>query len=47
VADADWEGTAAAVRACFPTVPLRRIEPEELVFTGIRGKFSYLLRETA
>ncbi|MDR1396729.1 MAG: hypothetical protein LBJ14_03235 [Desulfarculales bacterium] len=42
-----WEGVAAAVREYFPSLPLRRIDPNELVFTGIRGKFSYLVREEA
>lgn len=44
---AGWEGIQAAVRENFPGVPLRRIRPEELVFTGARGKFSYLLREAS
>jgi phenylacetate-CoA ligase len=48
VVDPDrWEETAAAVKANFPTVPLRRITLEDLVFVGVRGKFSYLLREAA
>jgi phenylacetate-CoA ligase len=42
-----WDETAAAVRANFPTVPLLRIALEDLVFVGVRGKFSYLLREAA
>ncbi|MDR1242091.1 MAG: phenylacetate--CoA ligase family protein [Deltaproteobacteria bacterium] len=41
----DWEGIARAVRANFPSVPLRRIGADELVFVGARGKFSYILRE--
>lgn len=46
VADpAQWEAIAAAVRAHFPTVPVRRIDAADLVFVGVRGKFSYLLRE--
>jgi phenylacetate-CoA ligase len=42
-----WEAVERSVRAHFPHVPLRRITPEELVFVGVRGKFSYLLREEA
>jgi phenylacetate-CoA ligase len=42
-----WEETSAAVKVNFPTTPLRRIALENLVFVGIRGKFSYLLREGA
>lgn len=42
-----WEKIAAAVKANFPSVPLRRITAKELVFVGVRGKFSYLLREQA
>jgi hypothetical protein len=42
-----WEQIAAAVRRNFPGVPLRRIRADELVFVGVRGKFSYLLREEA
>ena len=42
-----WEGIAAAVRREFPSVPARRIEAIELIFVGIRGKFSYLVREKA
>jgi phenylacetate-CoA ligase len=40
-----WEGIRTAVSANFPSVAARRITPEELVFVGERGKFSYLLRE--
>jgi phenylacetate-CoA ligase len=42
-----WEETAAAVKAYFPNVPLRCIALKDLVFVGVRGKFSYLLREAA
>lgn len=42
-----WETVRKAVQRSFPSLPLKRIEPEELVFVGIRGKFSYLLREEA
>lgn len=42
-----WEQTQQAVKEQFPALPLRRIDPEDLVFVGIRGKFSYLIRETA
>lgn len=42
-----WDAVKAAARESFPSVPLQRIEPDELVFVGIRGKFSYLLREDA
>lgn len=42
-----WEATAAAVKAQFPSVPVCHIEVTELVFTGIRGKFSYLVRTHA
>ncbi len=42
-----WDGIAAAVRENFPTVPARRIDAEDLVFVGVRGKFSYLLREAS
>ena len=38
-----WESIASAVRGNFPTLPLRRIEPEGLVFVGRRGKFRYLV----
>lgn len=41
---ADWNSVSAAVQKEFPTVPVRRIEANELVFVGIRGKFSYLVR---
>lgn len=43
----DWEDVSARVRAQFPSLPLRRIEADELVFVGVRGKFSYLLREAS
>jgi len=43
--EAAWEGIRHAVSANFPSVPTRRINPEDLVFVGERGKFSYLLRE--
>lgn len=39
-----WNAVRAAVSTYFPALPLRRIESEELVFTGIRGKFSYIVR---
>lgn len=42
-----WEAVEAAVRGNFPLVPAKRIEPEDLVFVGARGKFSYLVREQA
>ena len=42
-----WEGVSAAVQREFPSVPVRRIESSELVFVGIRGKFSYLVRVQA
>ena len=42
-----WEQTQQAVKKQFPTLPLRRIDPEDLVFVGIRGKFSYIIRENA
>jgi phenylacetate-CoA ligase len=41
----DWNFVEGAVREQFPSLPVRRIEPEELVFVGVRGKFSYLVRE--
>jgi phenylacetate-CoA ligase len=47
VAPEQWESVAYSVRAEFPDVPLRRIDLEDLVFVGVRGKFSYLLREAA
>lgn len=40
-----WEEVKQAVYGYFPTMPIKRISAGELVFTGIRGKFSYLLRE--
>lgn len=42
-----WDAISAAVQKNFPTVPVRRINAEELVFVGARGKFSYLLREAS
>lgn len=42
-----WAEVSARVGAQFPTVPLRRIGADELVFVGVRGKFSYLLREAS
>ena len=42
-----WAGVSAAVQREFPSVPVRRIESSELVFVGIRGKFSYLVRVQA
>ena len=39
-----WDVVLSAVRQEFPSVPVRRIEVTELVFVGIRGKFSYLVR---
>ena len=42
-----WDAVSAAVRENFPTVPVRRINAEDLVFVGVRGKFSYLLREAS
>lgn len=42
-----WPDIEAAVKRCFPAVPTRRIEPQELVFHGVRGKFSYIVREDA
>jgi phenylacetate-CoA ligase len=42
-----WEGIAQAVQANFPVLRLRRISSAELVFVGVRGKFSYILREEA
>lgn len=40
-----WDQVQAAVRENFPSLTLRRIDAEQLVFIGIRGKFSYLVRE--
>lgn len=45
--EADWEEVSARVRVQFPSLPLRRIDANELVFVGVRGKFSYLLREAS
>ncbi len=42
-----WEFVQQAVANYFPSLPLKRIRPEDLVFVGIRGKFSYLVRENA
>ena len=42
-----WPEIEAAVRKNFPSIPARRIEPQELVFHGVRGKFSYIVREDA
>lgn len=44
---AHWGSIAAAVRTHFLTVPVRRIDVDvaDLVFVGVRGKLSYLLRE--
>ena len=41
-----WENIASAVRGNFPTLPLRRITPDELVFVGRRGKFRYIVEMT-
>lgn len=41
-----WDLVQSAVIEYFPSLPLKRIEAEELIFVGIRGKFSYLIRET-
>lgn len=41
-----WETIANAVRGNFPTLALRRIAPQELVFVGRRGKFRYLVEMT-
>lgn len=41
----NWGEISARVRENFPSLPLRRIEAKDLVFVGVRGKFSYLLRE--
>ena len=41
-----WDSISLAVRREFPSVPARRIDAKELVFIGIRGKFSYLVRIT-
>ncbi len=43
----EWDLISARVQANFPTLPLRRIELKDLVFVGVRGKFSYLVREAA
>lgn len=45
--EAEWADVSARVRAQFPDLPLRRIGADELVFVGVRGKFSYLLREAS
>lgn len=43
----NWDDVRSRVQANFPSLPLRRIDASELVFVGVRGKFSYLLREGA
>lgn len=45
--EAEWENVRARVHVQFPSLPLRRIGADELVFVGVRGKFSYLLREAS
>lgn len=40
-----WPFIETQVKSNFPSIPVRCIKPEELVFVGIRGKFSYLVRE--
>lgn len=45
--DDQWPAIEAAVKSTFPTVQIRRIKPQELVFHGVRGKFSYIVREEA
>ena len=40
------EQVTMAVHEFFPSLALRRIDAEDLVFVGVRGKFSYLIRET-
>lgn len=47
VSPESWEEVSAMVRNYFPNTPLVRIDPEDLVFVGIRGKFSYLLHEAS
>lgn len=42
-----WEAIRARVAENLPGLPARRIDMDGLVFTGIRGKFSYILREAA
>lgn len=39
-----WDAVSAEVMRVFPDLPIRRIEANQLVFVGIRGKFSYLVR---
>lgn len=41
----DWPGIAANVANRLPEIPARRIDAQDLVFVGVRGKFSYVLRE--
>ena len=42
----DWVAISQALQESFPTVPLRRIKQEDLIFVGSRGKFRYLIRTT-
>lgn len=44
VDDGAWDRVSSAVLANFPSVSLRRIYSEELVFVGSRGKFRYLVQ---
>lgn len=41
----NWDSVCARVQEYFPSLPARRIEAKDLVFVGVRGKFSYLVRE--
>jgi phenylacetate-CoA ligase len=41
----NWEAVSSEVSKNFPSVTLKRIDLEDLVFVGVRGKFSYLLHE--
>jgi phenylacetate-CoA ligase len=40
-----WEAVSFEVKKYFPTVEIKFIKLEDIVFVGIRGKFTYLLRE--
>ncbi len=44
-AEEHWPQVEAAVTKYFPQLAKKRINAEELIFVGIRGKFTYILRE--
>lgn len=41
----NWANINKKVRSYFPNLMAKRIDLKDIIFTGIRGKFSYLVRE--